>query len=235
MHRLKLLVLAAILLMTTHPAQGSVKFNQSRSITISGVIESQTLAQANQLLAFAETSKAPIDILIASPGGAVSYGLFFIEAMKVAQSKGVVIRCFVPHLAASMAFTIFTQCTEKFALPYAQLLFHSPRIQGRFLITPEIAVRLATGLRQLEDTLFELILPAMGVTKDNGLQWFTESYLDERMFLGKDLLEESPTPWFQVVDKIEGATNLYPDAWGPERGAAGKQDRANYVYIFRNN
>lgn len=231
MQKAKLLFLFVLALTTTAQAQ-TVTFNQKRSIQLTGIIDETTLTKANQLLALAETSKQPIDVLISSPGGIISYGLYFIQAMKVAQDKGIEIRCFVPQLAASMAFTIFTQCDTKVALPFAQLLFHAPRISGNFMLTPPVAVRLAQGLLGIEGVLLKLILPVMGVSKDVGGIWFTESYIDERLFMASDLLKESPKPWFKVVNKIAGCRDLFPNPY--KRDEVEEQDVAVYTYVMGN-
>lgn len=235
MTRIALLSFLASLLMTSPILAQSTKLNPQRLITLAGVIDETTLGKANDLLSLAETSKEPVDILIASPGGTISYGLFFIQAMKSAQAEGVKIRCFVPELAASMAYTIFTQCSERYALPYAQLLFHSPRISGSFTITPQSAVQLAQGLMQIEKVLLDLIAPIMGVTKENGGVWFVQNYLDETLFLASDLLEESPTKWFTVVHKIGGVShmNLYPNVWARAEALGEKSEtKPNYDYTY---
>lgn len=227
----KALFLLVSFLMTSPLVANTVHFNQQRSITLAGVIDETTLGKSNDLLAFAETSKEPIDVLIASPGGVISYGLYFIQAMKVAQSHGVKVRCFVPQLAASMAYTIFTQCSERYALPYATLLFHSPRISGNFTITPSLAMGLAKGLTEIEAVLLKLIVPAMGITEESGA-WFTQNYMDETLFVANDLLEQSPKPWFTIVNKIDAPKtfNIYPDVWA--RANAIMRRQSEYIYVF---
>lgn len=229
---LSVFLLALTLTTTQTLTAETAHFIQKRSIMLSGVIDETALTKANELAALAEENKDPIDVLIASPGGVISYGLYFIQAIKLAEEKGVKVRCYVPALAASMAYTIFTQCTERYALPYAELLFHSPRISGSFTITTQDAVRLASGLKQLEVTLLRMIMPVMQVTKESGLQWFAEAYTEERMFIATDLLNESPTKWFKVVGKIEGCPNLFPDPYSRvNQLQSRKQKRADYEYI----
>lgn len=180
--------------------------------------------KANELVSLSEQSDSPIDIVISSPGGSISHGLMLINAMKEVKAKGVVIRCYVPTLAASMAFVIFTQCDERYALPYATLLFHSPRVFGTFVITAQNSRQLAMGLTQLENQLLGLILPVMGVSKENGGMWFVENYTEERLFLATELMNESPTKWFEVVAKIKGFPG---DTFPAPYPADAPQDRRN--------
>jgi hypothetical protein len=173
---------------------------------------------ANKLVALADKSDRPIDIVIASPGGYISHGLMFIQAMKEVKAKGITIRCVVTSLAASMAYNIFTQCSERYALPYATLLFHSPRISGQFTIDAQGSRQLANDLTQLEKILLQLVIPVMGIDKASG-PWFAENYNAERLFLATDLAAESPTPWFTVIARVEGYPGSFPAPYGPSSGA----------------
>ena len=215
----------AVLDEPTAPSQatGSVKINPKRLVNLSGVIDERMFTKANELVSLAELNSSPIDVVISSPGGSISHGLMLINAMKEVKAKGVVIRCYVPTLAASMAYVIFTQCDERYALPYATLLFHSPRVFGTFVITAQNSRQLANGLTQLENQLLGLILPVMGVTRENGGMWFVENYQEERLFLATELLSESPTKWFTVVATIKG----YPGTFPAPYPADGPQDRRN--------
>lgn len=151
---------------------GTAHVNGKRLVLLTTEIDERTLESANQLYSLAEVSSKPIDVIIDSPGGYIHHGLYFIQAMRALQAKGIAIRCHVPRFAASMAFTIFTQCSERNALPYAQLLFHPPRISGKFLLTPRNAASVAQGLAEIENVLLRMIIPAMGVSKERGGDWF---------------------------------------------------------------
>lgn len=204
-------------------ASGTVDLNTKRMIVLSGIINETSLSKANDLIALGSRSKAPIDILISSPGGVIAHGLAFIQAMKDVQAQGIVIRCHVPILAASMAYVIFTQCNERYTLPYAQLLFHSPRISGTFVITAQAARALAAGMTQLERILVPMIAEPMGIDADS-MPWFVQSYNDERLFLATDLLNESPVKWFKVVGSIRGFPGEFPAPY-TELGTIGKQSK----------
>jgi hypothetical protein len=184
--------------------------------------------RANELFALAAENNSPIDIVISSPGGSISHGLTFIKAMDDVKRKGVKIRCFVPTLAASMAFTIFTQCSERYALPFSRLLFHSPRVggSGHFQITAQGARELADGLTQAEVALLKMIMPVLGVDQEHGLDWFRENYITERLFLGVELANESPKAWFQVSSEFKGYKGDWP---APFPTKIGPDDRATTI------
>jgi ATP-dependent protease ClpP protease subunit len=193
-------------------ATGSVKLDQSRLLTLSGIVDSRVFLLANRLVELAESGRGPIDIVISSPGGSVSHGLFLVQAIQAVKAKGVVVRCHVPTLAASMAYVVFTQCTERYALPYAQLLFHAPRVSGEFVITPQGAVELAKGLIGIQNVLFGLIVPVMGISQESG-KWFMENYLGETLWTADQLDRESPVHWFKVVAQVKNYPGEFPAAY----------------------
>lgn len=75
-----------------------------------------------------EGTTKEVHMVINSPGGSVASGEVFINLMKLAQSKGTKFVCYVPQLAASMAFSILMQCDERYSLSTAGLLWHRARI-----------------------------------------------------------------------------------------------------------
>lgn len=68
-------------------------------------------------------------IYIDSPGGEIgSAGAQFLKAMEKDGADGVKIRCVVGGMAASLAMSIFSRCTERVMRPEAKLMWHSARI-----------------------------------------------------------------------------------------------------------
>lgn len=190
----------------TSPIFGkTVTFNTKRAINVVGTVDDGLLIEANKMMKLAENSKRPIDIFINSPGGYVSSGLLFISGMKKVQERGIKIRCFVSELAASMAYTILTQCNERYVLRFAQLLFHAPRAGIRMVGTWAQFQSIAEGLFAAEVKLLKLILPTMGITDPQSevAAWFVKNYEEERMFIAEELLAEGGVPWFEIVDSMD--------------------------------
>ncbi len=98
-----------------------------------------------------------IDIAINSPGGVTDKNAMgFIAMMADARSKGIEIRCKVAELAASLAFSIFSNCTQRYATEKATLMWHSARVmvdKGE-QITQYDAEALAALLKALNTKLF---------------------------------------------------------------------------------
>lgn len=99
--------------------------------------------------------QGPVLMVIDSPGGLVFAGLNFVEAMRAAQSRGVVITCYIPRggMAASMGSYIFESCDRRVMHRQASILFHSVSIGSAPGGTVEDMERFARELRELNDRL----------------------------------------------------------------------------------
>jgi hypothetical protein len=106
-----------------------------------------------------------IDININSPGGVTDRNaLGFLAMMVDARNKGTVIRCKVNQLAASLAFSIFSNCSERYATENASLLWHSARVivEKSEQITEYDAEELARQLKALNKILFARLKEIVG-------------------------------------------------------------------------
>jgi ATP-dependent protease ClpP protease subunit len=72
-----------------------------------------------------------IHLVINSPGGSVFDGFAFLNRLDYARKRGVLVKCYVPELAASMAFQILLHCDHRYALKRASLLWHRVSVQVR--------------------------------------------------------------------------------------------------------
>ncbi len=127
----------------------------NRAIYISGPITSDGMGSVGKaMLNYGKSGNAPVSIILNSPGGEVYAGLHFIDMMHSLQAKGITIRCYVQQVAASMAFQIFINCDERYALQGSALLWHSVRtFLNRYVATPQGLTALAADLRRVNDHL----------------------------------------------------------------------------------
>ncbi len=132
------------------------KIDMKHVVYINDIIEKDDLKPlGKQLFKWAKSGVKSVDIVINSPGGEVYAGGRFIAAMEAVKAEGTTIRCFVPELAASMAFQIFVHCDERHALNQSWLLFHSVRI---FMRPTVMTAALAKALQvDLEATDREIV------------------------------------------------------------------------------
>lgn len=122
----------------------AIDFN--RAIYINKEIDDKILPLGDKLLEY--TLKGPknegwdkaVHVIINSPGGDTVNGFWFIDVMREVRARGVMIKCYVPRMAASMAFQILLHCDERYALPQAVLLWHRVRAMFLFFVATGPAI-----------------------------------------------------------------------------------------------
>jgi ATP-dependent protease ClpP protease subunit len=96
---------------------------------IDGPIDKKSLDPvAAHLDSLYASGKRTADIILNSPGGSVVTGFLFVSKMEQLRGKGMTLRCFVPKVAASMAFQILLHCDEKYVLDRSFVLWHRVRV-----------------------------------------------------------------------------------------------------------
>lgn len=202
--------LLMLFLMIAPVAQAkTLTFNQARSVEIIGDVDASIIKKGEALIKLADQSKAPIDILINSFGGSVMAGQMFTQAMDSVRSRGIKLRCTVGMAAASMAFTIFTHCDERYALQNTRLLFHPPYYPSAEHLNTATLQAMLDDLSKDEVHLLKELVAVMGITTQEQLDWLLANYAAETWWKATDLLAESPVKWFEVVDDVKNCPNLY--------------------------
>jgi ATP-dependent Clp protease protease subunit len=103
---------------------------ESRKVFIDDEINDETAMEfIKQIMILTERDrKAPIDVLINSPGGVIISGMAMYDCIQASKTP---IRMFCVGSAASMAATIF--CCGKngrYMLPHSELMIHEPLLGG---------------------------------------------------------------------------------------------------------
>lgn len=189
-------ILLAAVMSVASLAQAAPHLNSDRALVIDGVIEGGNLSAVTEALdGFAASSDhSPVDLIINSPGGSVTTGFLFLNHMAAAQAQGIEIRCFVPNLAASMAYQILVQCDKRYALNDSFLLWHRVRttVGGMFgaPMTAPAAKYLFVTLQKLDNTVFHQIHRAMYEVPVHILRYHFEN---ETLHMGSDVAEMAPS------------------------------------------
>ena len=179
-------------------------FAPERSVYIQGVIQRNNLEPLGvRILELADTKtlpgdRQPIDIIINSPGGEVYSGLRFLNYMREVTSRGYTMRCFVGHMAASLAFQILLYCNQRFALSGSILLWHRVRAFYRGAITAPAARDIALALQRI-DNYFEYDLFHVMTEMPKALIKYHREH--ETMHIAKALSAEMPQ-FIQTYDNI---------------------------------
>ena len=169
-----------------------------RSLVLRGAINGSIIDGIPKLQALAEESLEPIHLLINSPGGAVLPGMMFVDAMKAAQSKGIKFVCTSTVLSASMAFIIYAQCDERYALPNTRLLFHPMSISVNGARVKDLYVDLKHTVKE-EEAIKITLQGQLGIDDET----FEENYLAET-FWQAALLAKAAPGFVTIVDNVEG-------------------------------
>lgn len=180
---------------------------KDRTIQIVGVVGSSMQDKILQMAYMAIESNDPIYIMINSPGGYVSYGEQFMQAMTKMQQRGVVIKC-VANEAASMAMYILNQCDERYVVLGAKLLWHPVKAFVREAISSRIAERLAKELREIDDYYRVPLREKLAVDDES----FEKYRWEEKWWTVEEIMVYSPL----YVTPVSGVEGVAWDAPAPD-------------------
>lgn len=134
-------------------------------------------------------SSDPITVVISSPGGEVISGMSFVGDMRLAKSRGITLNCYVLDMAASMAFQMLTECTNRYALKSSYLLWHGVRVGGiESAVTAETAQALADDLGRMDVEVLDQLDHSLHIGSDAVRFHFHR----ETLWSGRALEKEDP-------------------------------------------
>lgn len=172
--------------------------NKDRTIYLVGEVGANALELAAQVQSLAETSRAPIDIVINSPGGSVQAGLQLISSINMAQARGIRFRCIVPVLAASMGFQVLAHCDERYSLKYSMLLFHPMKVFIMMgALSSEDLLYEGRRIRETEEPLVKDLQDILAISPDT----FYYHYRHETLWFAYEFRKLSPG-FLTIVDDI---------------------------------
>jgi len=170
------------------------EFNPRNTLIIDQPIDRETMAPVmDKMKRFLSLKQPPgeIKLIIDSPGGSVYTGFQFIAQMKALQAQGTVIKCFVPGLAASMAFHILVHCDERTVLQESALLWHRARVFVMMAaLTAPVSAALARDLQQVDDHILRDVRGAL--SKDLDDREIVYHFEHETLHIGRDLCDKAP-------------------------------------------
>lgn len=200
-----ILVLTAITMAGAATAN-TLKINKERTIYITGTVDASTIGTANKLLKMTEKDKSDVWIIINSGGGTVIAGMQVINIMRILKKRDITINCLTPMLAASMAFQIFAECSNRYAFQYSLFLWHPIRVSMGFgsVLTPDRAEALAADMRRYEKFMVDDLKKVLDISDET----FHYHYVNETMHIAVGLKELSPE-FLTIVDDAVGVGNLF--------------------------
>lgn len=195
-------------MLTSSMALAGTTLNPERTIVVSGPITGSIVGPVidtmNKLAL--KDKDAPIDIVISSPGGSLVAGYLIVDRMEALRAEGVLFRCVVRSVAASMAFQMLLHCDERYSTPHAFLLWHPVRVFYQGALTADLAkvaaVQMAHSDKMIRDELYSnLPLPK------SVIDWH---FTNETLHHARNLHKMAPGFFVEVSSKI-GNTFLDED------------------------
>jgi ATP-dependent Clp protease protease subunit len=213
----------------------TLEVDSSRLIKVLGPVDGRILEKANELMELATVSKEPIYVLVNSPGGSVAAGNVFVDAMGIAKQRGIVVKCVTSIYAASMAFTILANCSERYVLPQAELLFHPVRVAINDTLTAPQFQELATTLHVMDLALQKFLVETTGIDKEVMLT----AYYGEKWWKAAELQAATNPGWLIIVTDVKGIKELFVHEEKRQVNESDVQldgeEQAYVIYNTRNN
>ncbi len=226
------IILAAILACVSISAPSNAKtltLNPERTVHIRGPIGGgSAINQASRIEELAKTAE-DIYLVINSPGGEVTLGYLIINSMNVAKERGVKFKCYVPQMAASMAFQVFANCNERYTLSGTYLLWHSVRVSAEMTLTPALTKQLYFELRQIERRMTSELLSVMDVER----KFFDYHYNAESLWVASQL-NQSVKNFITIVSDVKGLSADYQqfELRSSPFGTSGQIGNRGYKFIY---
>jgi ATP-dependent protease ClpP protease subunit len=184
-------------------AAKTLKLDPARLVEVIGPIDGSAVGYAQKIDNLSRKSKAPIFMLLNSPGGSIMFGYTVIDAIHAAQARGVKIVCATGVLAASMAFNMLLECNEAYSLKYAKLLFHPVKSQGVF--GQQEAEMSGDEMKEMDQRIIDRVGEVTGMTDSIVRKHYFRETLREAYILA----QASSYNWLTLVDAIDGSENVF--------------------------
>lgn len=161
-------------LITACSLQAEPKFTTDNTLVISGPIQQGNIIPVGvAMVEKAKRGEREVQLIINSPGGELITGNLFLALMREAQGQGLKVTCYIPTLAASMAFQILIHCDERHALSNAFLLWHRVRVFvggmfGQPLTGPQ-ALSLGKSLLHADSDIIRDLLIKLPLEKETAM------------------------------------------------------------------
>ena len=181
----------------------TVEVDPLRVVSIKGEIGMNSIKIAGNIEKLADGLGGPINLVITSGGGSVAMGSQILSAVTLAKSRGHEIRCYVPIIAASMAFQVFVHCDKRYALKHTLLLWHPMKTSIRSA-TADMLLYEGKRLQNWERPFILDLLKSLKIP----YKTFQYHRQNETMWMAYEFNRLSPG-FLTVVDDIKGVTDLF--------------------------
>ena len=145
-------------------------------IRLVGDIDEENVSEVIEKLGKMSHNVDKVTLLIDSDGGSIEEGFRLIDAIRILQNKGVVVRTVATGKIYSMAFFIYCAGKERTAYPSVRLMSHCARYDGLDENEAYTATDLRVLLQEMEyyDRMMKGVLMSAGVSSADAEQLLTK-------------------------------------------------------------
>ena len=138
---------------------------ETQIVRLVGQISEETISPVIEELGRLDPETSEVTLVIDSYGGSIEEGFRLIDAIRIIQSRGVVVHSVITGKAYSMGIYIALAANKRTAYPSARIMTHSARYDGLEEDTPYTAKDLKTMFLEMDnyDRMFKELLVSAGV------------------------------------------------------------------------
>jgi ATP-dependent protease ClpP protease subunit len=221
-----------------HAVADAPPVTTDRTVVLSGpILQGNIFGLLPHIAKMAANNREPINIIIDSPGGGVVDGSLFINELRALQGRDIKVRCYVVSMAASMAFQILANCTERYTLDRAVLLWHRVSASGIQSLTGPQARTLAKDLSAIDGMILRELYAKLDMPKEDVLYHLNV----ETLHFGENLARLAPE-FISSFATIPGLVETFHDPKTPRMAKPRTfldvlfdgSRTTEYMYIWRN-
>ena len=180
----------------------TVVLDKSRTVRLEGPITGDMLPKIHRIGKLSDKSTDPIFLVINSPGGSVFLLKLILNYIHRAKTRGSSVICITSQVAASAAFSVFSECSHRLSLPYSVFLWHPVRVVvgGLFgaALTPNDAEEIFEDLKREEAWLNVHLRSRLPISDE----LFYKHYHAETLHNATDLTKLIPG-WMEIIDDFQ--------------------------------
>jgi ATP-dependent protease ClpP protease subunit len=145
-------------------------------IRLVGDIDEEVVSDVIDNLSRLSHNVSKVNLLIDSDGGSLEEGFRLIDAIRILQSKGIVVKTVATGKIYSMGFFIYCAGNERTAYPSARLMSHCARYEGLDENNVYTASDLKVLFQEMDyyDRLMKGVLMSAGVSSADADQLLTK-------------------------------------------------------------
>lgn len=145
-------------------------------VRLVGDIDEEVVSEVIEKLGRLSHNVEKVTLLIDSDGGSLEEGFRLIDAIRILQNKGIVVKTVATGKIYSMGFFIYCAGKERTAYPSARLMSHCARYDGLVESEAYTAADLRVLLQEMEyyDRMMKSVLMDAGVSSADADQLLTK-------------------------------------------------------------